>query len=274
MRGREVIKVITLTGLVGLALALAACSSGVAQKDYDAVKQQLAAKEQEAAKLQQDLQARGTGGGAGPVAAELRDQIAAKDKEIAALKASAGSSQGAKLPLIWTQVAPLPPPAPTATPAPPGFVAPTAVPPPAELVNQVVPFTFYVEQLTGHQTSDVVQFPSCVPNSQFRRGAHLVFRFEVFDTSTGKRLTSLDNDVTIKLVLPNKEEKIAHFSKRAGTGPWMWAAAWDIPKDYPLGTLAYQIVVTKGSRTGTFDQGNVALVNKDRGIDSRLQIVE
>jgi hypothetical protein len=157
-------------------------------------------------------------------------------------------------------------------------VAPPAPVPPPELVNQVVPFTFYVEHLTGHQVTTVAQFPGCVPNSQFRRGTHLVWRFEVFDTSTGKRVTGLDKDATIKVVLPNGEEKLARYSKRGGTGPWMWAAAWDIPFDYPLGTFDYQIVATKGGRTGTFDQDNVALVRAATataaGIDSRVQIVE
>jgi hypothetical protein len=277
MLGTKYLRVITLVGLVGLALALlTACGGGVSQKDYDSVKQQLTTKEQEVAKLQQELQARGTGGGTGPAAEALRQQLTAKEKEIADLQKSLGQLQGAK-PLIWTQLLPTPAPRPPATPVPPGYVAPPAPVPPPELVNEVVPFTFYVEHLTGHQVTTVAQFPGCVPNSQFRRGTHLVWRFEVFDTSTGKRVTGLDT-ATIKVVLPNGEEKLARYSKRGGTGPWMWAAAWDIPFDYPLGTFDYQIVVTKGGRTGTFDQDNVALVRAATataaGIDSRVQIVE
>ncbi|MBI2165197.1 MAG: hypothetical protein HYU29_02185 [Chloroflexi bacterium] len=279
MKGRRGLVAMTLVVFLGLALALGvACGGGVSQKDYDAVKQQVATKEQELAKAQQDLQTAKTGAGGGQQQiTALQQQIAAKDKELADLKLSQTQAQQKK-PLIWTETLPTPAPRPTATPRPPGFVAPTAVPPPAELVNEVVPFTFYVEQLTGHQTSSVVQFPSCVPNSQFRRGAHIVWRFEVFDTSTGKRVTGLDKDATVKLVLPNGEQKVAGYSKRGGIGPWMWAAAWDVPPDYPLGTLDYQIVVTKGGRTGTFDQDNVALVRAATataaGIDSRVQIVE
>ena len=263
------------------------CSSGVAQKDYDAVKaqltaaqqqattaqQQLTTKEQDLAKAQQELAARGTGGGTGPAAVALQQELTKAKADLQAALA-AGQQAKQKNPVIWTETKPLPAPAPTATPVPPGFTPAPAATPPAELVNEVIPFTFYIETLTGHQTSTIVQSPSCVPNSQFRRGAHLVWRFEVVDTATGKRLTSLDKDVTIKLVLPNKEEKIARYSKRAGTGPWMWSFAWDVPLDYTLGTLDYQIVATKGARTGTFDQDTLGLVNKDRGIDSRLQIVE
>lgn len=261
MKQTMVGKIAALAGLLGMTLA--ACSSGVSQKDYDAVKQQLATAQQQA----QSAQA------GGQQVTALQQQLAAKDKEIADLKKGQGTTQG-KTPLIWTEAKPLPPLAPTATPRPPGFVAPTPVPPPASLVNEVLPFTFYIEHLTGHQTSEVVQFPSCVPNSQFRRGAHLVWRFEVFDTSTGKRLTSLDTP-TVKVVLPNGQEIAARFAQRGGTGPWTWVAAWDVPSTYPLGTLDYQIVVkSKDGRTGTFDQDPVALVLKDRGIDSRIQIVE
>jgi hypothetical protein len=128
--------------------------------------------------------------------------------------------------------------------------------------------------VTGHQTTNVIQFPGCVPNSQFKRGAHLVWRFEVFDTSTAKRVTSVDQP-TIKVVLPHGEAITARFARRGGTGPWTWVAAWDIPFDYPLGALDYQIVVNaKDGRTGTFDQDKVAIVNTTSGTDSRVRILE
>jgi hypothetical protein len=152
-------------------------------------------------------------------------------------------------------------------------VPPTPVPPDEVTVNTVFPFTFYVETLTGHQVTDVVQYPSCVPNTQFRRGAHLVWRFEVFDTKTGKRVTSLDNP-DIKVVMPNGKEVTARFSKRGGVGPWMWAAGFTVPKDFPLGYFDYQIVVkSQDGRSATFDQDTVAIVTTT-GIDSRVQILD
>lgn len=281
------------TGLrIGAVLAVLAmilvlgCTSGVAQKDYDAVKaqlttaqqqattaqQQLATKEQEVAALQKRLGS-GEGTGTGPAATALREQLAAKEKEIADLKLSLTQAQQ-KNPYIWTELKPLPPPAPTATPRPPGYVAPTPVPPDAATVNEVFPFTYAVETLTGHQVSGIVQSPLCVYSSQFRRGTHLVWRFEVFDTSTAKRLTSLDSP-TVKLVLENGQELTARFARKAGTGPWTWVTAWDVPADYPLGEINYTIVVqSKDGRTGTYDPNKAALVNKDRGIDQRLQVVE
>ena len=100
-----------------------------------------------------------------------------------------------------------------------------------------------------------------------------MWRFEVFDTSTAKRLTSLDSP-SVKLVLENGQELPARFARKGGTGPWSWVAAWDVPADYPLGEMGYTIVVqSKDGRTGTYDPNKAALVNKDRGIDQRLQII-
>ena len=239
--------------VLGMTLALVTACSGISQADLDAAKQQLAAKQQEVTAVQQKL--------------------TTKEKEFEDLKKSAGKLEGVT-PLVYTKVGPTPTPPAAPTPRPPGFVAPTPVPPDAATVNAVFPFTFFVETLTGHQVSEKIQYPSCVINAQFRRGTHLVWRFEVFDTSTAKRLTSLDTP-SVKLVLAHGQELTARFARKGGTGPWTWVAAWDVPANYPLGALGYQIVVkSKDGRTGTFDPNTVALVNKDRGIDQRLQIVE
>lgn len=273
-------KLIAVAIAVVAALAVA-CSGGISQTEYDSVKTQLAQEQQkvttlqqqasskvaEASQLQQQVAARD-----GDVK-KVEAQLAAKQKEIEDLNKSAGALAGVK-PLIYTKVQPTPTPRATPTPPPAGYVPPTPVPPDDVTVNSKFPFTFYIEHLTGHQTTDIVQFPSCVPNSQFKRGAHLVWRFEVFDTSTSKRVTSLDNP-DIKVILPDGKEIKARYARRAGTGPWTWVAAWTIPTDYPLGALDYQIVVkSTDGRTGTFDQDTVAVVNKERGVDSRVQILD
>lgn len=250
------VRMVALIGVLSIALALLTACSGVSQADYDAVKQQLQAAQ-----------------AAGQRTPALQQQLAAKEKEMEDLKKSAGKLEGVT-PLVYTKVGPTPTAAPAPTPRPPGFVAPTPVPPDAATVNAVFPFTFFVETLTGHQVSEKIQYPSCVLNAQFRRGTHLVWRFEVFDTSTAKRLTSLDTP-SVKLVLAHGQELTARFARKGGTGPWTWVAAWDVPANYPFGALGYQIVVkSKDGRTGTFDPNTVALVNKDRGIDQRVQIVE
>lgn len=257
------IGLVVFLGLIGMAVALlSGCSSGVSQDEYDTVKQQVSSKDQEISNLRTQLEAAQA---AGQGTAALQEQLAAKEAELVLL-------QSIK-PYVWTQTWPTPEPRAPATAVPPGYVAPTPVPPDAATVNEVFPFTFAVETLTGHQISEIAQFPSCVLTSSFRRGTHLVWRFEVFDTATAKRVTSLDTP-SIKLVLPNGEEKAARFARKAGTGPWTWVTAWDVPADYPLGAVEYTIVVTKDGRTGTYDPNKAALVNMDRGIDQRLSIVD
>ncbi|MBI2321486.1 MAG: hypothetical protein HYU88_05205 [Chloroflexi bacterium] len=140
-----------------------------------------------------------------------------------------------------------------------------------------MPFAFYVETLaTAHVYKyGVASTVACTPSSVFKRGMRIVWRFEVFDTSTGKRLTDKDG-ATIKVQIPNGDEETARFSQRAGgrvpDAPFMWSAAWDIPPDYPLGSFDYAIAVTaKDGRKGTFKQP--ALVNPAQNLDSKVKII-
>ena len=141
--------------------------------------------------------------------------------------------------------------------------------------DEPVAFAFYVETLA---TTTVSRFGfassvACTPNSVFKRGMKVVWRFEVFDASTGKRVTDMDG-ATARVRLPHGEEVTARFSQRAGgrvpDAPWMWSAAWDIPLDYALGGLDYTITVTtRDGRTGTFK--TPALVSPET--DSRVKII-
>lgn len=245
-------------GLLVIPLAvLVACSSGVSQSEHDSVKKQLATQQEKAANLEK----------------QLSD---AQAKAPAAASPAAGAQQAAAgvSPLIGVKQAPIPTPPPPPTPAPPG-----ATPAPRPVVpasyDEPVNFSFYVETLA---TTTVSKFGfastvSCTPNSVFKRGMKLVWRFEVFDTSTGKRLTEKDAP-TIKVRLPHGDELTARFSQRAGgrvpDAPWMWNAAWDIPLDYPVGGLDYTITVTtRDGRTGTFI--TPALISADT--DSRVKII-
>lgn len=269
-------------------LLFVGCAATVPQADYDAVKAQLTTQEQKAAALQQQLSAnlaeattlqQQIAAKEGDVKA-AQEKLAAKETEIADLKKTLGASAGVTM-LIGAKQLPTPTPRPAPTPLPAGAPTPTPAPPsvvPPEVANQVLPFTFYVETLatTSLGIDGWASTVACVPNTVFKRGMKLVWRFEVFDTSTGKRVTNLDAP-TIKIRLPHGEELTARYSKRGGVGPWTWATGWNIPLDYPLGAFDYQIAVTKGDRTGTFDQDNVALVRAATataaGIDSRVQII-
>ena len=249
-----------VVALLGGALALFVACAGASQSDLDAAKQQAAAQEKKATELQQQVSI-------------LQQQITA-----------AGQSQQATagiLPLIGVKASAPPKPvapAPAPTPLPPGFQPPPKPAPPAYIFEKV-PFTYYVETLatTGQKFGFESTVP-CTPNSVFKRGMRLVWRFEVFDTNTGKRLTDLDQaKVTIKL--PHGEELTPRFSQRAGGrvpgAPWMWSSAFDIPLDYPIGAFDYTInVVSKDGREGVFK--TPALVNPDpaANTDSRVKIID
>lgn len=265
---------------IGAALAIA-CGGGVSKAEYDATKSQLTQEQQKATTLQQQLsdklreisdlerQVSSKEGDLGT----LQKEITAKEQEAEELRQKMGDMADVTV-LIGARPQPTATPRATPTPLPAGTTPPPpAVPEPA-VVDEVLPFVFYVETLATGSVSKygLASFPSCVPNSIFKRGSKLVWRFEVFDTSTGKRVTSLDANTTVKILLPHGEELTARYSKRGGTGPWMWAAGWDIPPDYPLGAFDYKIQVNKAGKAGTFVQP--ALVNADRGIDSRVQVID
>lgn len=222
---------------------LVSCGPSVAtQSERDQLKQQLSAKEREAAELQQKL-------------AELQ-------------KKSAG--QAGVTSILGAQQIPPPPPPKSPPPRSPHTT-------PASYYEPVGPFFFYVETLTSLNPSKygVISTVPCVQSGVFKRGMRLVFRAEILDTSTGKRVTDKDG-ATVKVRLQHGEELQARWAIRGSTtalpdSAWMWDVAWDIPPDYPVGSLDYTIIVNaKDGRTATF----IPPIQKTPTIDSRVRIVD
>lgn len=234
--------------MMGATLAIsAACSSGgVSDADYKKVQQQL----QDAQAANQQLQAQ--------------------------TKASPGAAAGGGL-ISSVKVTPNTP-APTPTP---GGPTPTPAPPKATAgpeYYQSVPYAVYVETLATTTASkyNVASSIACTPSGVFARGQRIVFRFEVIDTSTGKRLTSADG-ATLKIVAPNGDEGVASFSQRGGgkvpDAPFMWSATWDIPLDFALGAVDYKIVITpKGGQSYTWKPP--ALISAALSEDTRPKVVQ
>jgi hypothetical protein len=236
--------------VLAIALVMAGCApSGVSQADIDAAKQQLQAQQQKNTELQKQL-------------SDAQAQAAAKDKAVtdaqataaAVVKAAgsaptaapAGASGGAQILMGVFKPTPAPPPPPAPTAVPGATTAPKAVPP-ASMYENAGPYFVYVEVLA---TTSVSKFGfastvACTASGVFKRGQKIVFRFEVLDTATGKRLTDKDTNYALSVKLPNGEEPVARFSQRGGGrvpgAPWMFSAAWDIPTDYPLGGVDYTI---------------------------------
>lgn len=148
---------------------------------------------------------------------------------------------------------------------------------PASYYEPVGPFYFYVETLASANATKygLASTVACVQSGVFKRGMRVVFRFEILDTSTGKRITDKDG-AAIKVRLPHAEEMTARWSVRGGANAlpdsaWMWVVPWEIPPDYPLGTLDYSILITaKDGRTAAF----IPPLYKTKTSDSRLRIID
>jgi len=148
---------------------------------------------------------------------------------------------------------------------------------PASYYERVGPFFFYVETLTSLNPSryGVLSTVPCIQSGVFKRGMRLVFRYEILDVSTGKRITDKDG-ATTKVRLQHGEELTARWAIRGSAAAlpdsaWMWDIAWDIPPDYPVGSLDYTITVsTKDGRTGTF----IPPIQKTPTSDTRVRIID
>ena len=192
-----------------------------------------------------------------------------QDKSNTQVSAQAASSAPTIVLGVRQETPPPPPPA----KAPPRPVMAT----PASYYEPVGPFFFYVETLTSTGPSKYGFTPTvpCTQSGVFKRGMRLVVRFEILDTSTGKRVTDKDG-ATIKLVLPHGEEIPGRWTIRGGgaalpDSAWMWDTSWDIPLDYPLGSFDYRITIaTKDGRKMTFTPP----IQKAKTADSRVRIID
>jgi hypothetical protein len=255
--------------LLGVVLALMAACTPVTPDP--ATVQQLAAQEERAAALQQEISVR---------EAEILDiqqqmeehegeisgyqaQLAALEEEATELRVQLEAlgelGELANLTIILAaQAMPTPTPPPTPTPLPEGVELPPRPEPPAEYHEPVGDFAFYVETLTA---TGITQYgfgytAGCALTNTFKRGTKMVWRVEVIDLATGIRVMPAD-DLTVNVALPHGEERAMRFSQRGGgrvpDAPWMWAASWEIPPDYPVGSLDFSVVVNDpDGRTGTF----------------------
>lgn len=233
--------------MMGLGLAIsAACSGGgVSDADYKKVQQQL----QDAQAANQKLQAQAGSG-----------------------SPAAGGGLISAVKVTPTTPAPTPTPGgPTPTPAPPKAT-------PGPEYYQAVPYAVYVDTLATTTASkyNVASSISCTPSGVFSRGQRIVFRFEVIDTATGKRITDKDG-AQLKIVAPNGDESVASFSQRGGgkvpDAPFMWSATWDIPLDFTLGSVDYKIVITpKSGQAYTWKPP--ALISAALSEDTRPKVVQ
>jgi hypothetical protein len=230
--------------LIGAALALvSACGdSGPSDSQYSKVKQELQDQQSANQQLQQQL--------ADAKKASTAGSPAAPAGTAAAAATTAAPAAVGVIPLLGAKSVTPAPPAPTPTPLPAGVTPPPKATPPASYYQTVGPYFIYVETLATTTVSkyNVASSISCTPSGAFARGQRIVFRYDVVDMATGKRLTDQDSATIVKVVLPNGDESVGRWSQRGGgqvpDAPWMFSSNWDIPTDYPLGAVDYKIVIT------------------------------
>ncbi len=243
-----------------LVLSAVACSSGVPQADYDAVKQQLATEQKKATDLQQQLtSATQQSGASAQQVKTLQDQVG---KLEAQAKVAAGLPSNFKGALVAALEA-KPVVRPTPTPGP----SPTPRPIPAAEFTKLA---FYVDTTTGNPTEfNIGSTKSCLITGNFKRGMRVVFRATITDTATGKVLQKDDmSKVVVKL--PDGKEAPMNWGPHGSTEViWIWTAGWTIPPDYPLGAVKFTVeATTKDGKSASFKQ-----IAPD-GTNSALTVIE
>jgi hypothetical protein len=197
--------------------------------------------------------------------------VATQDEHDKNMQGASAQKPDADVALVLGVKKEAPPPPPAA-----GGPRPTLTTP-ASYYEPVGPFFFYVETLTSTGPSKYGFTPTqpCIQSGVFKRGMRMVVRFEILDTSTGKRVTDKDG-ANIKLLLPHGEEIPGRWTIRGSAAAmpdsaWMWDTTWDIPPDYPVGSLDYRIAITaKDGRTATFTPP----IQKAKTADTRVRIID
>jgi len=100
----------------------------------------------------------------------------------------------------------------------------------------------------------------CVAQSRFARNSEIVWRVRVIDPLTGQQLddTALQ---TVQVKLADGQVLDMRYGDHPRDNPTdkFWTTSFDIPEDYPTGTLGYEVVaVATSGMTGDFTPFNVA----------------
>jgi hypothetical protein len=100
----------------------------------------------------------------------------------------------------------------------------------------------------------------CVLQNRFARNSEIVWRARVVDPVSGEQLddTALEG---VQVELADGQVLDMRYGPHPNDNPTdrFWTTSFDIPEDYPTGSLGYEIVATgTDGRTGSFVQFNVA----------------
>lgn len=100
---------------------------------------------------------------------------------------------------------------------------------------------------------------TCVQMSRFAHNEEIVWRVKVVDPATGEAMddTALE---TVQIVMGDQVLDL-HYGPHPRDTPvdYFWTVGWEVPEEYPSGTISYTIEATAADgRTGTWEQFGVA----------------
>ena len=138
---------------------------------------------------------------------------------------------------------------------PPQGVEPNVVWPASGTANRKFDIAFYVETLPGNGSA------ACKQSNTFARGERAVWHIGAVNARTGAFIGPKDVKYAY-LKIPGVSRNIGvtfvPHGKDPATANWTWTGRWDIPSDYPLGAVAFQLVFKlKGwsaNKVATFTQ--------------------
>lgn len=108
-----------------------------------------------------------------------------------------------------------------------------------------VPVALDVDTVTAGPGEGAVDADAvCVQRNVFQRGMRVVFRMSAQDTVTGKALGDAEVTEAVLSLATGEKLPFSYGPHGEGEGKTFWTTAWDIAKDYPLGTVDYKITLT------------------------------
>lgn len=95
-------------------------------------------------------------------------------------------------------------------------------------------------------------------SNYFTRGSTVGFRAFAGENKTGKILADQDIRYFYVAIPGQPNVKLAYTGELRDEAPnsaWPWSASWTIPSDFPLGTVAFRVLLqTKSKQFGSFVQ--------------------
>jgi hypothetical protein len=111
-----------------------------------------------------------------------------------------------------------------------------------------VKVAFFVETVTASKNESVWGAwanTACTRTNFFPRRERIVWHITMVEVKTGKVIEAADVKYAYLKIpgLSNLKLKYGPHGRDPLQAPWNWYYGWDVPPDYPLGLVDYQIVV-------------------------------